>query len=331
MQSGYCHFLANPNKLCDIIAAGIVDEYQKRDPDSRLDISVSGGHGALFIAGELQSASDFDVSASVRRIIGHYGIAEGLEPFIALEKIPSERLMHAKQANVDPVMACGYATTESESALPMVQHLANLVAQSLEEKREQDTNWFWMSRVGQVSVIRDANGYKIIIRLDHGAQDLGTVRQEISKVVEKLNIRQEYKLEINPLGAMDCHNIKTAIGRSGICLRPYGLILPSVANPCGVDWHKAQVAAPITARYLAKTVLQKSDSKAVMTRLLYLPGEDEPAQIWIRDEIGRDLSSQSTDTEFHLQKTMDNWKQSDLMSLVAKYGIAGHQSLPWEV
>ncbi|MBD3281608.1 hypothetical protein GF391_02570 [Candidatus Uhrbacteria bacterium] len=330
MQSGYCHFLANPNKLCDIVAAGIVDEYQKRDPDSRLDVSVSGGHGALFIAGELQSAADFDVSACVRRILGRYGIAEGLEPFIALEKIPSERLMHAKQADLDPIMACGYATTESESALPLAQYLANQIAHALEEKRRQDTNWFWMSRVGQVIVMRNRDGNKITIRLDHGAQDLGTVRQEISRVVESLNINQDYKLAINPLGAMDCHSLKTAIGRSGICSHPYGSALPSVPNPCGLDWHKAKVTAPIIARYVSLQVLKESGAKAVMTRLLYLPGEDDPAQVWIRDEMGRDLSSHNQDIQLHLQKAMDTWKQSDLMTQIAINGIAGHQSLPWE-
>lgn len=330
MQSGYCQFLANPNKLCDIVAAGIVDEYQKRDPDSRLKISVSGGHGALFIAGELQSTADFDVSACVRRILGLYGIAEGLEPFIALEKIPSERLLHAKQANLDPVIACGYATSESDSGLPQVQHIANAIAEALEEKRKQDTNWFWMSRVGQVSVIRNSAGSKITIRLDHGAQDLGTVRQEISQVIESLNLAQDFKLEINPLGAMDCHNLKTAIGHSGTCLHPYGLTLPAVSNPCGLDWHKARVIAPIIARYLSRFILGKTDAKAVMSRLLYLPGEDEPAQIWIRDEFGRDLASHDKNTELHLQKAMDNWKQSDLMTQIATHGIAGHPNLPWE-
>jgi S-adenosylmethionine synthetase len=331
MQSGYCPFLAEPNKLCDIVAAGIVDEYLKRDPDSRINIAVSGGHGALFVAGELQSSADFDVSACVRRILGKYGIPDGLEPFIALEKIPSERIMHARQACIDPTLASGYATCESDSRIPMVQEIANRVAQALEDKRKQDPEWFWMSRVGAVTVTKPGKVFEITIRIDHGTQDIGTIRQEISKVVEGINFPQEHKLIINPLGASDYHDLKTAIGRSGICLHPYGLAMPSIYNSSGIDWHKASVIAPIIARHLAKQVLKKSNAKAIMTRLLYIPGEDNPTQVWVRDEKGQDQSSYADGIELHLQKAMDSWKQSNLMSDITIHGIAGSPNLPWEV
>jgi S-adenosylmethionine synthetase len=332
MQSGYCPFLAEPNKLCDIVAAGIADEYLKRDPDSRVHISVSGGHGALFVAGELQSTADFDVSASVRRILGKYGIPDGLEPFIALEKIPSERIMHARQACIDPVVAFGYATKESDSQIPLVQHLANKIAQALEDKRQQDPEWFWMSRVGGVTVSRaQSKELEITVRIDHGSQEIGTVRQEITKVVESLNLSFSYKLHVNTLGASDYHNLKTAIGQSGLCTQPYGTALPSISNSSGLDWHKAKVIAPIIARNLAKQILKSADAKAIMVRLAYMPGEDEPAEIWVRNESGHDLSAKAEGIELHLQKAMDTWKQSDLMTQIAIHGIIGNSNLPWEI
>lgn len=314
------------------MAAGIVDEYQKRDPDSRVRISVSGGHGALFVAGELQSTADFDVSACVRRILGKYGIPDGLEPFIALEKIPSERIMHARQACIDPVVGFGYATGESESLIPFVQHLANKVALALEEKRKLDPEWFWMSRVGGVAVTRTSGKeMEITIRLDNGVQEIGSVRQEITKVIESLNLSASYKLHINPLGASDCHSLKTAIGQSGLYMQSYGSALPSIPNPSGLDWHNAKVVAPIIARAVALRTLRTSQAKAVMVRLEYIPGQDEPSQIWIRDESGRDLSSHAENTELHLQKAMDTWKQSDLMTQIATDGMVGSHNLPWEV
>jgi S-adenosylmethionine synthetase len=332
MQSGYCPFLAEPNKLCDIVAAGIVDEYLKRDPDSRVRISVSGGHGALFVAGELQSTADFDVSACVRRILGKYGIPDGLEPFIALEKIPSERIMHARQACIDPAMGFGYATKESESQIPIAQELANKIANALEEKRAQDPEWFWMSRVGAVTVSRaDNKETEITIRLDNGTQDIGSVRREITQFIEAMDLQKAYKLHINPLGASDYHSLKTAIGQSGLFVHPYGSVLPSIPNSAGLDWHKAKVIAPIIARKVAKQILKSSDAKAVMVRLAYMPGEDEPAQIWIRDEAGHDLSAKAEDTELHLQNAMDTWKQSDLMTQITIHGIVGNQNLPWEI
>lgn len=330
MQSGVSSFLAEPNKLCDVIAAGIVDEYQKRDPDSRLNLSVTGGHGALFVAGELLSKADFDVSAVVKRILGRYGIPEGIEPFIALEKIPSERVMHAKQAAIDPLLAFGYATNESPLKIPKAQEIAIQISQAMEEKRTQDPDWFWMSRVGSVVVNQLHGIYGIQIRLDHGSQDLGTVREQISKLVEKLPLPDKYQLHINTLGATDGHSLKSAIGKSNSFLNPYGLSLPSIPAINGLDWHKAQVASPIIARHLANQALQQTGAQAVMVRLLYLPGEDEPAKIWIRSESGRDLSDFTKASDLHLQKRMDAWKQSDLMTQIAIHGIAGHSNLPWE-
>jgi S-adenosylmethionine synthetase len=330
MQSGYCLLPAQPNKLCDIIAAGIVDEYLKRDPETRVRLSVSGGHGALFISGELQSEADYDVAGYVKRILGKYGIADGLEPFISLEKIPSERIMQARQACVDPVFAFGYATIETESQIPKAQHLANQIASALEEKHKADPEWFWMSRIGAVNVICSQNQDQVFIRLDHGAQDLGTVRQEITKLIESLIPGNSTKLVVNALGATEANGLKTSLGQSGLICHPYGTALPSTPNSAGLDWHNAKTIAPIIARHVAKQTLKASGAKAVMVRFLYLPGEDLPAQVWIRDESGRDLSAYSQKIELHLQKAMDNWKQSDLMWRITLNNLIGESNLPWE-
>ncbi len=331
MQSGYCPLSAEPNKLCDIISAGIVDEYLKRDPQSRVRLSVSGGHGALFVSGELHSEADYDVAGYVRRILGKYGITDGLEPFISLEKIPSERVMHARQACIDPVFAFGYASAETVSQIPKAQDLANQIASALEGKRRQDPEWFWMSRIGTVFVAFENNqDPEVIIRLDHGTQDLGTIRQEITKLIESMSLSPGVKVTVNSLGAAEANGLQTSLGQSGCTYHPYGLSLPCISNPAGLDWHNAKVIAPIIARHAAKQILKTSGAKAVMVRLLYLPGEDLPAQIWIRDEFGHDLVSHSQKLELHLQKAMDGWKQSDLMWKITLNNFAGNLNLPWE-
>ncbi len=332
MQNGYCLLPAEPNKLCDIIASGIVDEYLKRDPESRVSLSVSGGHGALFISGELHTEADFDVAGYTRRILGKYGITDGLEPFISLEKIPSERVMHVRQTCIDPVFAFGYASTEVTAQIPRAQDLANKIVASLEDKRRQDPEWFWMSRVGTVfvSCFHDKDPLAII-RLDHGAQDLGTVRQEITKLIESQFSKQNIRVSVNSLGAVESNSLQTALGQSGLICHPYGLSLPGISNPSGLDWHNAKVIAPIIARHVAKQILKSSGSRAVMVRLLYLPGEDRPSQIWTRNESGHDLSAYSQTIEFHLQKAIDTWKHSDMMWQITLKNLVGDSNLPWEI
>ncbi|PIR77205.1 MAG: methionine adenosyltransferase, partial [Candidatus Magasanikbacteria bacterium CG10_big_fil_rev_8_21_14_0_10_38_6] len=58
----------HPDKLCDRIVDAIVDEYVRRDPNSRVDIQALGGHGMLMIGGTVDSRADFDCAAIVKRV-----------------------------------------------------------------------------------------------------------------------------------------------------------------------------------------------------------------------------------------------------------------------
>ena len=81
----------HPDAACDMVAEAIVDEYMRRDPDTRIALSVIGGRGALFVAGDVISAADFDVAQIIQRTLGTIGIGTELEPFVSLEPVVGER------------------------------------------------------------------------------------------------------------------------------------------------------------------------------------------------------------------------------------------------
>jgi len=55
----------HPDKLCDQISDAIVDAYLAKDPRARVAIDVAGGHGAVFVTGEVSSR----VEVSIAKIV----------------------------------------------------------------------------------------------------------------------------------------------------------------------------------------------------------------------------------------------------------------------
>src|SRR5690349_18557812 len=92
MRTALKRLPGHPDEACDLVAEAIVDEYMRRDPASRVRVSVSGGRGVMFVAGDVLSQADFDVSALVKRTLGSLGITDDVEPFVSLEPVTSERV-----------------------------------------------------------------------------------------------------------------------------------------------------------------------------------------------------------------------------------------------
>ena len=61
----------HPDKLCDQISDAILDAYLKEDPNARVAAETCGGHGVVFVTGEITStAPEVDIPAIVHRIAG---------------------------------------------------------------------------------------------------------------------------------------------------------------------------------------------------------------------------------------------------------------------
>jgi S-adenosylmethionine synthetase len=321
----------HPDHVCDLIAAGIADEYLRRDPDTRIRCHVSGGLGAIFVTGEVLTKADFDVSHLVQRLLGQYGIYEAMEPFVALEHVSSEQVRCFRFATTEPLLVTGYATNETESFLPAPMHWAKKLAATLELKRKNDQDWFWLGSSGWVSVLGDGKSlHEITVQVDHGAQPIEIVRGAITLEFEDMGGDKVARLKVNPLGESIRQGIESSIGNSQSIILPYGQNLPMAVNPAGRDWHAADVTGAWLARHAAKKILQATGSQAVMTELVYLPGEDYPAKITARDERGRDVSQNFKWSRETLAEKVAGWRKTGLMSEAVKANLVGDFSLPWE-
>ena len=60
----------HPDKLCDQISDAILDAYLAEDATARVAVETVGGHGSVFITGEVTAKNHIDVQPIVQRIAG---------------------------------------------------------------------------------------------------------------------------------------------------------------------------------------------------------------------------------------------------------------------
>ncbi|MFZ2804403.1 MAG: S-adenosylmethionine synthetase N-terminal domain-containing protein [Patescibacteria group bacterium] len=322
-------FPGHPDKVCDLVAESIVDEYLRRDPDARLRVSVAGGRGALFVSGDVRSSADFDVAALVRRVVGGAGVMAEMEPFVSLEPVGPEQAPLFAAGNELPVTVMGYATSETPELVPEPLLLARRIAKRLEDLRQSDESWFWLGADGEV-VVHDGGaekGMTVFIQVEHGAKPIADARKEISAVVASL--APTFGVKVNELGPTEIRGLANVMGASGHDVASYGDLLPSVPRLVGSDTHRAEKAGAWLARHAARGLVVKG-SKAALVTATYLPGEDLPASLSARDERGKDLSSQLDQQSFSLKRVMAEWWRPGLNADAVRWGFVGEAGLPWE-
>jgi len=328
MRTASVRLPGHPDEASDLVAEAIVDEYLRRDAESRVRLSVQGGRGVMFVAGDVLSQADFDVSALVRRTLGELGITDEVEPFIALEPVPAERVSAIRLSNETPVTVMGYATDETDVLLPRHVVLARRVATALTNLREQDTECFWLGPDAEVTAMFPTNGSaRVAIRVEHGTESLEKIRPLLAERLA--SALDGATLDVNPAGPCERRGLFGVSGSSGRMRAIYGSGLPVVTTGIGEDPRSASKVGTWLARAAARSVV-RSGAKAVMVQATYLPGEMRPHSVRIRDEHGRDRSASIPMEFFSLERVLKEWWRPGICYDAARRGIVGDPALPWE-
>ena len=139
----------HPDKICDQISDAILDAYLAKDPQARVAIEACGGHGALFLTGEVSSSELVDVKQIARRLAG--GDVEIIER-IARQSPEIAQGVDAGGAGDQGVMI-GYACAETPELLPLEYALARALNRFLYEKWPYDGKTQVTTYDGQIAAI----------------------------------------------------------------------------------------------------------------------------------------------------------------------------------
>ena len=125
----------HPDKLCDQISDAILDAYLAQDPTARVAVEVCGGHGQIFITGEVTStATGIDHAQIAKRIAG----AE-MEVRVNLVAQSPEIAQGVDVGGAgDQGIMIGYATNETPEFLPLEVVLSRRLNQYIYNQHPYD-------------------------------------------------------------------------------------------------------------------------------------------------------------------------------------------------
>ncbi len=314
-----------PDTACDLVAAAIADEYLRRDNASLLNIRVSGGHGVIFVAGEVKTKADFDVAAVVRRTLGLIDASLSAEPFIAIEPMIDPPLFGDR----DPLTVVGYATSETPSRFPREMEVARTVLQSMEVRRLMDADWYWLGSDYAV-MVGGQRGREIVLRLGHVDQvPSEEIRDRVRRILP--TDLAEYDLRVIASDARSNAGLAGRIGSSGRRQAPYGGKLPSSPSGVGRELsHPANLGAWY-ARAAARELVAAGFGKAALVDLDYVPHQPKPHTVRVRNETGEDLRQHVDPARFDLSRPPNGWDSPRLLVEAVRLSSDATLRAPWEL
>jgi len=260
----------HPDKICDQISDAILDAYLVQDPDARVAMEAVGGHGRVFVVGEVTSDAEVEIEPIVQRIAG-----QGLQLDIKIVKQSPEIANGVDTGGAgDQGIMVGYACNETPELLPLETILARQLNQFLYQK------WAFDGKT-QIT-LKDAQIEAVVASFQNAkTAELTAAVQEWLNGQTAQTQGQNPRLHVNPAGDWIQGGFDADTGLTGrkLVVDNYGPRIP-IGGGCfsGKDPSKVDRSAAYMARRVAIDYLEKQGASEVFCYLAYAIGYAEPLE-----------------------------------------------------
>lgn len=270
----------HPDKLCDQISDAILDAHLAVDPNARVAVEVCGGHGQVFVTGEITSgAQEVDIEKIVHRIAG--------DEMKVMQNIVKQSPEIAGGVDTggagDQGIMIGYACDETPEMLPLEVVLARRLNQYIFVEHPYDGKT-------QVTLYDVENGKSSRYVSSIVASFQNVPKDELERMVRGFIEREklvpmpgktEIELHLNPAGDWNQGGFEADTGLTGrkLIVDNYGPRIP-IGGGCfsGKDPSKVDRSAAYMARRIAVDYLRERQAHEVFVRLAYAIGYKEPLE-----------------------------------------------------
>ncbi len=304
----------HPDKLCDQISDGMLDECLRQDPNARVACETATTTGTILVCGEITTTAWVDVPGLVRGIVKDIGYVNADYGFdyqscgvLTAIKEQSREIAQGvnesleARAGIDPHelgagdqgMMFGFAVRETEELMPLPITLAHAVAKELAAARKaKRLPWLRPDGKSQVTV-EYSHGvpqrvHTVVVAAQH---DPGIshdrIEAEIRDVVVKAAIPERWldastKYHVNGTGAFTIGGPMGDAGLTGrkIIVDTYGGYARHGGGAfSGKDPTKVDRSAAYAARYVAKNVVRAGLADRFEVQLAYVIGGAHPISL----------------------------------------------------
>ena len=350
----------HPDKVADLISDSILDEYLRKDKNSRVAVETMLSNGKVTVAGQVSSNGQVDIEKVVRDTLKKVGYDDA-ENSMDYSKCKIEINLTKQSEDIalgvddggagDQGIIFGYATDETEEYMPYPIILAHKLSKKIDEVRENNILPYLKSD-GKVQVtVEYVNDMPIridtiLISVQHSKEvELIQLQKEILENViletvdpEMLDI--ETKFYINPTGRFVIGGAIADTGLTGrkIIVDTYGGIARHGGGAfSGKDGTKVDRSGAYMLRHIAKNVVANGLARRCEIQMSYGIGINKPISLYIdcfgTNRIAEGLIIKLIKERFDLtpQGIINYLKLKEpIYSKTTNYGHFGRKGFAWE-
>ncbi len=310
----------HPDKVSDQISDAILDEFLRRDPESKVACETLCTTGLVVVAGEVRSEAYVDIQQTARRVINRIGYNRSEYQFDAascgiLSAIHEQssdinqgvvRATEEEQGAGDQGIMFGYATRESRELMPATLILSHVILKELADIRREGKVMTYLrpDAKSQVTIEYDDNRHPervhtIVVSTQHDEDvDAPQIKEDVRSIlIPRVKARLErahdelaaligddYILHVNPTGKFVIggpHGDTGLTGRKIIVDTYGGRGAHGGGAFSGKDSSKVDRSAAYAARHIAKNMVAAGVADEVLVQLSYAIGIAEPISVYV--------------------------------------------------
>lgn len=304
----------HPDKICDQVSDAILDAHLKQDPNAKVACETVAKTGMILVCGEITSKAVVDYQKVIRDTIEHIGYDDSSKGFdhktcnvlVALEQQSPDiaQGVHVGREEDetgagDQGLMFGYATDETEEAMPLTVVLAHKLNKRMADLRRNGTcKWLRPDSKTQVTAeysFKDGacipkRVHTVVISVQHDEhQELTQMKNTLMDLVVKEVIPAKYMddntiFHLQPSGKFIIGGPMGDAGLTGrkIIVDTYGGWGAHGGGAfSGKDFTKVDRSAAYAARWVAKSLVKAGLCKRVLVQIAYAIGIAEPLSITV--------------------------------------------------
>ncbi len=311
----------HPDKVADQISDALLDEFLRRDPNSKVACETLVTTGLTVLSGEVRTEAYVDVQKVAREVIRKIGYTKAEYMFDAdscgvissiHEQSPDIRQgvvreLEEEQGAGDQGMMFGYASRETANLMPLAISLSHKLLEELSAIRREGKVMTYLrpDAKSQVTIEYDENNqpariHTIVISTQHDDFDVENLMLEkikkdvkdihIPRLVAKLPEKEaklfkgDYILHVNPTGKFVIggpHGDTGLTGRKIIVDTYGGKGAHGGGAFSGKDSSKVDRSAAYAVRHVAKNMVAAGIADEVLVQVAYAIGVARPVGLYV--------------------------------------------------